>query len=72
LLVCTPNLVALQGQQRSPRFGDSGYVERRRSPDDRRLHTLYLTASGKRLLRKLSEVAHEHDVRLTAALGPEQ
>ena len=51
---------------------DRGYVERRRNPDDRRLHALYLTASGNRLLRKLSEVAHEHDVRLTAALDPEE
>src|SRR5499425_1994248 len=29
---------------------DRGYVERRRNPDDRRLHALHLTASGKRLM----------------------
>ncbi len=51
---------------------DRGYVERRRNPDDRRLHALYLTTSGKRLLRKLSELARRHEARLTAALDPEQ
>ena len=30
-----------------------GYVERRRNPDDRRLHALHLTAAGKKLMRKL-------------------
>ena len=49
-----------------------GYVERRRNPDDRRLHALHLTAAGKRLMRKLSELARQHDRRLTAALDPEQ
>ena len=51
---------------------ERGYVERRRNPDDRRLHALYLTAAGKRLMRKLSEVAREHERKLTAALDPEQ
>ena len=49
-----------------------GYVERRRNPDDRRLHALYLTAAGKRLMRKLSELARQHELRLTAELEPEQ
>ena len=51
---------------------ERGYVERRRNPDDRRLHALHLTASGKRLMRKLSELARRHELRLTAALDPEQ
>ena len=51
---------------------ERGYVERRRNPDDRRLHALYLTAAGKRLLRKLSQLARQHELRLTAALDPEQ
>ena len=51
---------------------ERGYVERRRNPDDRRLHALQLTAAGKRLMRKLSELARQHDRRLTAALDPEQ
>jgi DNA-binding MarR family transcriptional regulator len=51
---------------------ERGYVERRRNPDDRRLHALYLTAAGKRLMRKLSELARQHELQLTAALEPEQ
>jgi len=51
---------------------DRGYVERRRNPRDRRLHALYLTAAGKRLLRKLSELARRHEAELTDALDPAQ
>jgi DNA-binding MarR family transcriptional regulator len=51
---------------------ERGYVERRRNPDDRRLHALYLTATGKRLMRKLSELAHEHELRFAATLDAEQ
>src|ERR1700757_901480 len=51
---------------------ERGYVERRRNPDDRRLHALHLTAAGKRLMRKLSELARQHELRLTAALDPDQ
>ena len=46
-----------------------GYVERRRNPDDRRLHALYLTPSGKRLMQKLSDAAREHEREVTAALN---
>ena len=49
-----------------------GLLERRRNPDDRRLHALYLTASGKKLMRKLSEAAREHERDLTAGLDDEQ
>jgi DNA-binding MarR family transcriptional regulator len=49
-----------------------GYVERRRNPDDRRLHALYLTAAGKRLMRKLSELARQHELRFASALDAEQ
>jgi DNA-binding MarR family transcriptional regulator len=51
---------------------ERGYVERRRNPDDRRLHALYLTTAGKRLMRKLSELARQHELGLTAALDTEQ
>jgi len=51
---------------------ERGYVERRRNPDDRRLHALYLTAAGKRLMRKLSELARQHELRFAATLDPEQ
>lgn len=51
---------------------ERGYVERRRNLTDRRLHALHLTASGKRLLRKLSELARRHEEQITAALDPGQ
>jgi DNA-binding MarR family transcriptional regulator len=51
---------------------DRGYVERRRNPDDRRLHALHLTASGKQLMRKLSELVRQHERRLTVGLDAEQ
>jgi DNA-binding MarR family transcriptional regulator len=49
-----------------------GYVERRRNPNDRRLHALYLTAAGKKLMRRLSELASRHERRITAALDAGQ
>ena len=49
-----------------------GYVERRRNPSDRRLHALYLTAAGKKLMRRLSELARRHEQRMTAALDAGQ
>ncbi|HEX3546958.1 MAG TPA: MarR family winged helix-turn-helix transcriptional regulator [Mycobacterium sp.] len=51
---------------------DRGYVERRRNPDDRRLHALYLTASGKRLMGKIGDLARQHERRLTAGLDAAQ
>lgn len=51
---------------------DRGYVERRRNPDDRRLHALYLTTAGKKLMSKVSELARQHEHRLTAGLDAEQ
>lgn len=51
---------------------ERGYVERRRNPDDRRLHALYLTAAGKRLMRKLSELARQHELQFASTLEPEQ
>ena len=49
-----------------------GYVERRRNPDDRRLHALYLSASGKKLMKKIGDLARQHETRLTAGLDAEQ
>jgi DNA-binding MarR family transcriptional regulator len=51
---------------------DRGYVERRRNPDDRRLHALYLTESGKQLMRQLSEIGRQHERSVTAGLSAEQ
>lgn len=49
-----------------------GYVERRRNPDDRRLHALFLSAAGKKMLRRIGELAHRHDERMTAGLDAAQ
>jgi DNA-binding MarR family transcriptional regulator len=51
---------------------DRGYVERRRNPDDRRLHALYLTASGKKVMTKIGELGREHDRLLTVGLDAKQ
>jgi DNA-binding MarR family transcriptional regulator len=51
---------------------DRGYVERRRNPDDRRLHALHLTASGKKVISKIGELARQHDRLLTAGLDTHQ
>lgn len=51
---------------------DRGYVERRRNPDDRRLHALYLTASGKKVMGKIGELARQHERLMTAGLDTEQ
>ena len=51
---------------------DRGYVERRRNPDDRRLHALYLTAAGKKVLTKIGELGRQHDRLLTAGLDARQ
>jgi DNA-binding MarR family transcriptional regulator len=52
---------------------DRGYVERRRNPDDRRLHALYLTASGKKVMTKIGELGRQHERVMTAGLdGPQR
>jgi len=51
---------------------DLGYVERRRNPDDRRLHALYLTPSGKKALSKIGELGRQHERLMTAGLNSEQ
>ena len=51
---------------------DRGYVERRRNPEDRRLHALYLTTSGKRLMGKIGDIARQHERRLTDGLDAGQ
>jgi DNA-binding MarR family transcriptional regulator len=51
---------------------DRGYVERRRNPDDRRLHALYLSTDGKKILRRIGELARRHDELMTAGLDAAQ
>ena len=47
---------------------DRGFVERRRNPDDRRLHALYLTAAGKKMMAKIGELGQKHERLMTAGL----
>ena len=51
---------------------DRGYVERRRNPRDRRLHALFLNPAGKKLMRRLSDLARRHEQRMTASLDAGQ
>jgi DNA-binding MarR family transcriptional regulator len=48
---------------------ERGLVERRRNPDDRRLHALYLTDAGEALLARIAEVARAHDDAICAGLA---
>jgi DNA-binding MarR family transcriptional regulator len=51
---------------------ERGYVERRRNPTDRRLHSLHLTPHGEELMKQLSTLAREHERQFTANLSPQQ
>jgi DNA-binding MarR family transcriptional regulator len=51
---------------------ERGLIERRRNPDDRRLHALHLTDAGFALLRRIAEVASDHDREMCAALSEEE
>jgi DNA-binding MarR family transcriptional regulator len=51
---------------------ERGYVERRRNPNDRRLHALHLTPQGEELMVRLSRLARQHEQLLTASLTPQQ
>jgi DNA-binding MarR family transcriptional regulator len=49
-----------------------GLVERRRNPEDRRSHALYLTDQGRAALDKVRSVTAEHEQRMSAGLTTEQ
>ena len=51
---------------------ERGLVERRRSPEDRRVNALYLTAKGKRTLAKAQAIASDWEQRLCAGLSPSE
>ncbi len=51
---------------------ERGLLERRRNPDDRRLHALHLTGAGRDLLRRVGEVGRAHDDEVCAALSPRE
>jgi DNA-binding MarR family transcriptional regulator len=65
--LCTPpsRLVALVDG-----LDERGLLERRRNPDDRRLHALYVTDAGKELLARVAEVAREHNDQICRSLDP--
>jgi DNA-binding MarR family transcriptional regulator len=49
-----------------------GLVERRRNPEDRRSHALYLTGQGRAALAQVQAVAAEHEQQMSAGLTGEQ
>ena len=49
-----------------------GLLERRRNPDDRRLHALHLTDAGFDLLRRVGEIGHAHDDEMCRVLLDEE
>jgi DNA-binding MarR family transcriptional regulator len=51
---------------------ERGLLERRRNPDDRRLHALHLTDAGRDTLRRIAEVGQAHNDEMCAALTAEE
>lgn len=51
---------------------ERGLVERRRHPQDRRNHALYLTAKALRLMGQLNRVAIAHEEAVCAGLDPKE
>ncbi len=49
-------------------LADRGLVERRRNADDRRLHALHVTDSGRELLSRIAEVGRTHDDAMLGGL----
>ena len=47
---------------------ERGVIERRRNPDDRRLHALYVTEDGTELLRRIGEAGKAQEDAMCAAL----
>jgi DNA-binding MarR family transcriptional regulator len=45
-----------------------GLVERRRNPDDRRHHALYLTDAGAKFMEQLAVIGREHEEAMCAGL----
>jgi DNA-binding MarR family transcriptional regulator len=51
---------------------ERGLVERKDSPDDRRIYRLHLTDKGHAILSDIGRIAHEHNKSLCAALSDEE
>jgi DNA-binding MarR family transcriptional regulator len=53
-------------------LADRGLVERRRNPEDRRLHALHPTDAAEALLSRVAEIGREHDDALCRSLGADE
>ena len=51
---------------------EHGLVERKDSPDDRRIYELHLTDKGQAIFGDIGRIAHEHNKSLCAALSDEE
>jgi DNA-binding MarR family transcriptional regulator len=51
---------------------ERGLIERRRNPDDRRLHALHVTDAGWDVLRRIGEAGRAHDDEMCAALRDDE
>jgi DNA-binding MarR family transcriptional regulator len=49
-------------------LADRGLVERRRNPDDRRLHALHVTDAGEAMLAEITTIGRAHDEALCRSL----
>ncbi|MGH9481968.1 MAG: MarR family winged helix-turn-helix transcriptional regulator [Terriglobales bacterium] len=67
LRIVPSRLVGLLDELESKRL-----IERRRSPDDRRRHALYVTEQGRATMKRIGELSREHEKDLLAALSEEE
>lgn len=51
---------------------ERGLLERRRNPQDRRLHAVYLGRAGEKIMGEIRTVAREHDDAVLAALDADE
>jgi DNA-binding MarR family transcriptional regulator len=51
-------------------LAERGLVERRRNPDDRRLHALHPTDDGHAVLARIATIGREHDEAIGRSLNP--
>ena len=54
------------------RMEDAGLLERRPSPDDRRIRALYMTPRGRTTLQRATEVAIAYEEELCSGLGSDE
>ncbi len=54
------------------RLAEEGLVERRRSPADRRVNSVWLTEQGERIQRELVAYAEQEEAKLAAGLSPDE